>query len=57
MASTPPPLDLSPVRFAATLAELTSPVVIESEDGSITVLEVLGAGKVRLSRADKADPE
>lgn len=57
MASTPPPLDLSPVRFATTLAELTSPVVIESEDGSITVLEVLGAGKVRLSRADKADPE
>lgn len=57
MSTQPPPLQLSPVRFETPLRELPGPVVVESEDGSLTVVEVMGGdGKVRLSRADKADP-
>lgn len=56
----PPPLSLAPVRFQTPLSGLDSPVVLESEDGSVTVLELLARDeattKVRLSRGDRVDP-
>ncbi|MDO5092881.1 MAG: hypothetical protein Q4D79_05580 [Propionibacteriaceae bacterium] len=55
MTNPVPPLDLRPVWFETPLVELDSPVVVESEDGTVWVLETRGRQgntlKLRLTRS------
>ena len=50
-----PPLDLRPVQFRTPLRSLEGAVAIETDDGTVTVLEV-GPTKVRLTMQNSTDP-
>ena len=59
-SATPPPLDLTPVRFETPVGDLTGAVVVETEDGTVTVVEPMAAHadgvKLRFSAQSAADP-
>ncbi len=59
-AAAPPPLDLTPVRFETPVGDLTSAVVVETEDAEVTIIEpTLRLGDrvtLRLSTQSTADP-
>ena len=58
--ATPPPLDLTPIRFETPVGDLTRAVVVETEDGEVTIIEpTLRRGDcvtLRFSAQSAADP-